>query len=397
MKILWHSSVPWGTGSYSVLTKRTVPGIVRLGHDVVVNSWYGLQGEPQKWRILPKGKPEAEPVGVVTILPGAGSNYGVDTMLAAYRASGSEVCISCMDVWVVPSEISEKLNFAPWLPVDHDPCPQAIIDALKTAMYPMCMSKWGTDILQDAGIKAAYVPCSADSDVFKPGDQKLAREKTGVPLDAFLVTMITANKDEHDRKGFGEGIQGFARFAEKHDNARLYIHTMWTGAIDIHAMVERLGITDKVIKPNAYAMAMGMYNNDDMRDIYNASDVLLNPAKSEGFGLPILESQMCGVPVIASNFSTTDELLWAGWKIDGQRHWSYGADSWRFMVYVDSVVECLEEAFHEAGNKKLKQQARNGAISLDTETTISEHWKPALTEIAKRLERRQKYTTEAAV
>jgi len=397
LRILWHSSTPWGTGSYSVLTKRTVPGIVRLGYEAVINSWYGLQGEPQKWRILPKGKPDAESVGIVTVLPSTGNNYGTDTMLAAYRASGSDVCISCMDVWVIPAEISSKLNFAPWLPLDHDPCPQPIINSLRTAMYPMCMSQWGTQVLKDAGIDAHYVPCSADSDVFKPGDQKLAREKTGIPQDAFLVTMVAANKDEHDRKGFGEALDGFARFAEKHDNARLYIHTLWSGAIDIHALVERLGIIDRVIMPNVYAMVMGMYSNDDMCNIYNSSDVLLNPAKSEGFGLPILEAQMCGVPVIASDFSTTDELLFAGWKIAGQRHWSFGADSWRFMVYVDSVIDCLEAAYSESSNKKLKQQARNGALDLDTDRTITEYWKPALAEIEKRLEKRQKYTTEATV
>lgn len=383
MKICWHSSAPWGTGSYSVLTKRVVPGIVRLGHEVTCNTWYGLQGEPQKWRILPKDKPEADPISVVTILPSAGGNYGVDTMLAAYRASKSDVCISCMDVWVIPPQISRQMNFAPWLPVDHDPCPQPIIEALRTAMYPMSLSQWGERVLRDAGIDAHYVPCSADSDVFKPTDMKLARDKTGVPQDAFLVTMVAANKDEHDRKGFGEGLQGFARFAEKHDEARLYIHTMWSGAIDIHAIVERLGIEEKVIKPNAYALAEGMYNNDDMRDIYNSSDVLLNPAKSEGFGLPILEAQMCGVPVILSDFSTTDELLFAGWRVAGQKHWSFGADSWRLMVYVDSVVDCLEEAYREARNPKLKQQARNGAIDLDTETVLKRHWKPALEKIEK--------------
>jgi len=397
MKILWHSTAPWGNGSYSMLTKRTVPGIVRQGHEVCVNTWYGLQGEPQKWRILPKGKPDAEPVGVVTILPSVGGGYGVDTMLAAYRAAKSDVCISCMDVWVIPGEISEKLNFAPWLPVDHDPCPVPVVESLKTAMYPMCMSKWGTQILKDAGVDAHYLPCSADSDVFKPGDRKLAREKLGIPDDAFLVTMVAANKDEQDRKGFGEALQGFARFAESHDNARLYIHALWTGAIDLHKMVDLLGISELVIQPNSYAMVMGMYNSDDMKKIYNASDVLLNPAKSEGFGLPILEAQMCGVPVIASDFSTTDELLFAGWRVDGQKHWSHAADSYRWMVYIDSVVDCLEVAYTEARNPKLKQQARNGAIDLDTETVLKTHWKPALAEIAKRVEKRAKYAGEAAV
>ena len=126
---------------------------------------------------------------------------------------------------------------------------------------------------------------------------------------------------------------------------------------------------------------MGMFNDNDMRDIYNASDVLLNPAKSEGFGLPMLEAQMCGTPVIASDFSTTEELLFAGWRISGQKHWSMGANSWRLLVSIDSVVDCLEAAYADRGNELLQQQARNGALAFDTDNVLKKYWKPAMQEL----------------
>jgi len=118
-----------------------------------------------------------------------------------------------------------------------------------------------------------------------------------------------------------------------------------------------------------------------MRWVYNASDVLLNPAKSEGFGLPILEAQMCGCPIIATDFSTTDELLFAGWKIKQQPVWTIGGHSFRAMVMIDSVVDCLNAAYDERGNELLRKQARNGAKVYDSDHVANKYWLPALREI----------------
>jgi len=43
--------------------------------------------------------------------------------------------------------------------------------------------------------------------------------------------------------------------------------------------------------------------------IYNSFDVFALPTMGEGFGLPILESQACGVPALATDCSACSELL----------------------------------------------------------------------------------------
>jgi glycosyltransferase involved in cell wall biosynthesis len=388
MKIYWHSTAPFGPSSYSVLTKRTVPDIVRFGHEVRVGTWYGLQGEPQGWAIKPRGEPDAAPLQVVTVLPSVDQRtYGCDTFLEAYREFRADLAITCMDVWALPKEMTRLIHFAPWVPIDHDPCPQPVLDSLSSATYIMSFSRWGVEVLKRAGVEAAYVPCSADAGRFKPMEKELARQKLGLPPDVFLVSMVAANKDSADRKGFGEGLAGFARFAEKHEDARIYIHTNWRGAINIGALLDRLNVERLAVKPDQLAILHGTFNDEYMRCVYCASDVLLNPAKSEGFGLPILEAQMCGCPVAASDFSTTAELLWSGWKIQGQPDWSFGADSWRLRVYVDSVADCLDEAYRNRGSELLRQQARAGAVALDTRQVAETYWAPALKELEALVER----------
>lgn len=379
MKIYWHSTV-FGPSSYSVLTTRTVPSIVRAGYDIFVGAWYGLQGAPMPWIV--KGQ-DGQPDKNIIILPNAGSHpYGADTLLATYRNHQADCLITCSDVWIFQPPQTHTTNFCPWLPVDHDPCPEGIVQALGAAMYPMVYSKFGVEMLEKAGIKAHYVPCSVPGDVFKPGDKIAARKVLNTPPGCdFLVTMVAANKEGQDRKAFGEALQGFAKFLQTHPGAYLYLHTNWNGPINIAKIAEQLDIREHVIMCDQYAYAFGMLNDAYMVNVYNASDVLLNPCKAEGFGLPIVEAQMCGTPVAATDFATTDEILFGGWKLAGQPDWSPGADSWRMTVYVSEIVAALNEAYDNRHNDKLRQKARNGAMRFDSRTVFNQYWKPALKEI----------------
>lgn len=382
MNIYVHSTAPYSNSSYSILVARTIPQMVKDGHTVTLGTWYGLAGAPMPWQIVDKNGGEPKTVQILPHHQVSGNVYGEALLVDNYKFSKADVCITVCDVFVFPPQVTGKTNFAPWLPIDTDPVPDGVIEALKPAIYPMVYSKWGVEMLAQAGVKAHYVPCSAPADVFTPGDKAAARATFTPGRDYdFLVTMVAANKDGSDRKGFSEALQGFAKFLEKHPNAIFYIHTDWGGPVKIANIAQRLGIEKNIVQPNQYAYINGMLNEAYMANVYRASDVLLNPCKSEGFGLPIVEAQLCGCPVAATDFATTDELLFAGWKIDGQLDWYIGAEAWRKRVYVDSVADALEEAYQNKDNEKLRQKARNGAIRYDNQTVFNQYWRPALKDI----------------
>lgn len=387
MRIYWHSTVPWSPSSYSVLTARTVPSIVRAGHDVTIGVWYGLNGQPMPWAI--HGANGSEPK-TVTILPHhqvGGNTYGENVLIENYQYAKADVCMTVCDVFVFPPHITSKTNFTPWLPIDIDPAPDGIVKALEPAIYPMVYSKWGVEVLEKAGITAHYVPCGVPTATFAPGDKAQAREQFSVGRDYdFLVTIVAANKSGDDRKGFVEALQGFAKFLEKRPDSMLYVHTDWGGPIKIANIAQRLGIEQNIIQPDQYGYIMGMLNERYMANVYRASDLLLNPCKSEGFGLPLVEAQLCGCPIAATDFATTDELLFGGWKIDGQLDWYAGAESWRKRVYVDSVADVLEEAYRSRDNIKLQRKAHNGAMRFDIDTVFNHYWKPALADIQRLLD-----------
>lgn len=57
---------------------------------------------------------------------------------------------------------------------------------------------------------------------------------------------------------------------------------------------------------------LGYVDNTDLTVIINLAQVLLLPSYDEGFGLPILEAQACGVPVVTSNISSMPEVAGKG-------------------------------------------------------------------------------------
>ncbi len=60
---------------------------------------------------------------------------------------------------------------------------------------------------------------------------------------------------------------------------------------------------------HARAIPLGPVLHTDMPEVYRGADILLAPARREGFGLAIAEAMACGLPVVATDCSAIPELL----------------------------------------------------------------------------------------
>ena len=111
----------------------------------------------------------------------------------------------------------------------------------------------------------------------------------------------------------------------------MYAHTETEPAHGIGISLEKLTLAtgcplDRVKFPPASVWHLGA-PAALVANLYQAFDVLLNPSMGEGFGIPILEAQACGVPVIASDHSAMTELTQAGWLVTGDPWWDALQDS----------------------------------------------------------------------
>jgi glycosyltransferase involved in cell wall biosynthesis len=68
------------------------------------------------------------------------------------------------------------------------------------------------------------------------------------------------------------------------------------------ALAQSLGLSDAIVE-------LGGVSASDLRDVYNAGDVLLFPSLYEGFGWPPIEAMACGLPVVCSRAGSLDEIV----------------------------------------------------------------------------------------
>jgi glycosyltransferase involved in cell wall biosynthesis len=142
---------------------------------------------------------------------------------------------------------------------------------------------------------------------------------------------------------------------------------------------ERVTIADQ------YRVLYEPYSHNQMAKVYSAMDVLLNPSMGEGFGIPVLEAQACGVPAVVTNFSAMTEVCGAGWRVGFDRAWT-GQNSWMAAPHVSEIEDALEECYGLSGStrSKLSAGAVKHAQQYDVRRVLKQHWLPALRTIERR-------------
>jgi glycosyltransferase involved in cell wall biosynthesis len=114
--------------------------------------------------------------------------------------------------------------------------------------------------------------------------------------------------------------------------------------------------------------------------------VFMNVSAGEGFGIPILEAQACGVPVIVGDWTALSELCFAGWAVDradALRTWT-GLGSYQWTPRPEAITECLEHAYG-ADLADMGAAARAQALAYDADTVAADYWRPVLDDIEERI------------
>jgi glycosyltransferase involved in cell wall biosynthesis len=375
--IHWLSNAPWSPTGYGNQTRLFVDRIKALGYSMTIGAFYGAQGAP----LAANGVP---------VFPASMDAYGNDVLVADAHQVEADVVISLMDVWVLANAVTSQVKWVPWLPVDHDPCPPHVVEALKTAWQPIAFSQFGVKTLRQAGIEPLYVPHGVDTDIFKPAeDRAIARQEMNFAPESFVVGIVAANKGAPSRKAFDQQIRAFAAFQKRHADAVLYLHTdmLGTQGEDIPRIIELSEIPKTAVRTvPAWQYARGFITWEWMARMYTGLDVLLNCTRGEGFGIPIIEAQACGCPVIVTNFSSMPELVYSGWTV-GYVDKVFSQNSYQVIPSVLDIEGKLEDAYQRRGDLDFRAQARAGiVVNYDADTVTEQYWKPVLTLLGARLE-----------
>ena len=390
-KLLWHSNAPWtptGYGSQTALFAERL----KDHYDLTISAFYGLEGNILPWNGIP-------------VLPGQAQTYGNETILEhaqAARLDEDSLVVALMDAWVLDANVWGQLPLACWVPVDHDPAPAPVTGFFhRSGAVPIAMSRFGEAKLREAGLDPLYVPHGVDTEAYKPHNRTEARKETGLPDDGFIVGMVAANKGNPSRKCFAEAFEAFRAFHANHPTSKLYVHAEATGrfgGVYLPDLIRSVDLNpDAVIFPDQYRAVHFPHKPEYMAKIYSSMDVLLSPSAGEGFGIPVIEAQACGVPVIVSDFSAQPELCGAGWLVEGV-HTYTAIGSFQFKPSVKDIHEALKSCHRRTG-RDIGTHARNArahAEKYDVDLVLKDYMLPALEEARARYAARKPKTLKAA-
>ena len=198
------------------------------------------------------------------------------------------------------------------------------------------------------------------------------RVKWSVPLDAVVVLVNCANYEPINRKNLDVSLVAFKRLRESEPRAFLYLHV-----IDVLEVLkgERKGISeaslggqtlgirldlllDRLQLPEgSYLLDSSLHQYEDSLELTCLADVLLHPSKAEGFGMPVLEAQALGVPVITTQFGAMSDYTRFGFSVAAQPVWM--VRGFARLPILSEVVTALKAA----GTRTLPEENRTTAAA----------------------------------
>jgi len=383
LKIGWISNAPWVGSGYGMATAEITRKLRDAGHEVSILANHGLSGSTIGWEGIP-------------ILPQGIDGYSNDLHPAALLnlAQGAKdrfLGITLFDVWVLKNPQFDESPLLSWTPVDHDPVPDEVIEFFNRPgrKWALAMSRFGEAKLLEAGLprdRVFYSPHTFNPNVFTPEGATM-RATLAVPEDAHLTMINAANKGNTPiRKAWFEQLYAWARFAEKHDDAYLYIHSEMSGIANgcrLDRMLQRVRAPmDRVRVVPQYEYRMGI-EHQIVANLHRSASVLLHATLGEGFGVSQVESMAVGVPIIATAHSAMTELNGSGWLVEGQIAYDefQGGALWK-VPNIEAIIAALEESYLVSKDPVKKKEYRDRAIAFAadyaTDKVFEKFWVPTL-------------------
>jgi len=210
-----------------------------------------------------------------------------------------------------PEEL--KKRWTHWLPIDAEPYPILMHKALEQVPNLVLMSDFALKMCKPHLPNAKMVPHGLDTNVFRPVPQaRDVRVKNKVD-DKFVVLMVAKNQW---RKCLDLAVESFARFSKGKNDVLFLMHTQIMSVPKLRGWLLphlwQLNAQDHdpdLISGKKIQLSGEQIHESKLNFLYNLADVFFLSSAGEGFGIPGIEAQMAGLPVVLPDFTTGREFV----------------------------------------------------------------------------------------
>jgi Glycosyl transferases group 1 len=189
------------------------------------------------------------------------------------------------------------------------------------------------------------------------------KKKYNISPNYKVISIIAGNYDKSIRKGFDVAFIAFKELLKKHDDIFLYVQS-FSYVFDNFNNDLRHIIDYLEIPRSKYQLNTSKVSINEIEEIYAFTDIFLMASRTEGFGLPLLEAQLRGIPVVSNKFSAMQDFTFFGETCEPAQI-TYCGYSEGYMSVPSSENLCngLSTVLDNLDNEKYMQK-RDKAISI---------------------------------
>jgi len=373
MRILWHGVAPFVKSGYGNLTKNIALRISQR-YPLLVSCYYGLHF---KGSIVING---------TKIYPACGANYGEREVKHFIEKFKITLPIIASDFWPFPwfAQLPNSMFYGP---IDSFDYIEDDYQVMKTYSHFIPCSKFGAKVYKRVTGRnpKMVIPHGVDVNVFKPYNKLKCRKFFSFPKRKFIFGIVAANNDPEPRKGWDDLLISLSEFLKRNpgEKKKIFVFAFTNprtdSGYDLPKLVKKLGLKDIVRFPELLPQIVGL-PDQEMAMLYSTFDLFLSASRREGFNIPLLEAQACGVPVVASNTSAHTELVKGhGWLVK-MGETVFAPRGWKCQkVDREDLVKKIEDAyFSERKRKIFREKSLKFARQFDWEKLFREKWIPLL-------------------
>jgi len=163
---------------------------------------------------------------------------------------------------------------------------------------------------------------------------------------------------------------------------------------NLFELSKQIGIEKRIIWNDSYITGVIGLPENDMAKLYSCFDVFLMLSRREGFCLPVLEAQACGVPPIANDFSSLTERVkmpdgkLTGWLVKPATLVYSPLNAISSIPDPYKAADALEEAYNNESKRKVySKRSLKYAKKQTWDIALDKYFLPMLKEIGEEIPR----------
>ena len=335
--------------------------LLRTGkYEVVQQGWFKMKEiEPVPWNIVPTNT-NFDPQG--TKKPIEQDKWGAQSFPGLVHQLKPDLVWTLADTYMIEHMgfLKNQLNYryVQYMPIDGTPTPPRYEKIINAADLNIVCSEFGADAVEDlTGRRPAMIYHGVDSNIFHPYAEEKKKSlrlnvsdqiensfiigwvgkdqtrknpwnlfesiyylKTGNYIECNSCNRVTRGSYNRQKRML-HSIPSSCKYCRSEDismgkpieEVKLWMHAYNQPNIgwDFNLHRDIWGLGDTVIFTTKLTQEDGL-KTAEMSDLYNMFDVFVSLSGGEGFGIPLIEAQACGVPVVYTNYSGQAEICTEG-------------------------------------------------------------------------------------